>query len=127
MNEFNDTVIREQVHPRTDENLTITRIKQMEAGKNNKGESISPRDHLERIYSIRLRSALRSRPHRTDIHALIRSVLTALEALTDDEPIFIWNATTPSREIMGMSAPSRLILFGPDIFPEQRNPNDRIA
>jgi hypothetical protein len=79
------------------------------------------------IYSIRLDTALRNCPNHPEVHSRIRSILNALETVADNEPIYSWTVTTPTRTFGGFSAPSRLILFDPDIFPDKRNRDDRNA
>jgi hypothetical protein len=120
MNDSMASVIREQLGARTDENLAFTKIEEVSGYD-------SFRNHLLRIYSIRLDTALRNRPDHSEVHSRIRSILAALESVTDDEPIYSWEVTTPTRTFGGLSATSRLIIFDPDIFPDKRNPNDRSA
>ena len=110
-------IIREQLRARTDETVTFIKIEQVRGYQ-------SFRDHLLQIYFSRLDIVLRERPDRPDIHRRVRSILAALEAVADDEPIYTWEVITPTRTFGGFSAASRLVLFNPDIFPDKRHPND---
>jgi hypothetical protein len=113
-------VISDQLLARTDEAFTFTFIEEVRGYD-------GFREHLLCIYSTRLEIALRNRRDHPEVHSRIRTILTALNAVADDEPIYSWTVTTPTRTFGGFSAPSRLIVFDPDIFPNKRNPDDRSA
>jgi len=109
MSDFDISTIREQLRGRVDGDITDAEIHPMANHVNSDGVIFLARDQLRSTHTGRLRRS----DEGSDAQAFCRSVLLALEDITDSEPIYSWTATGPDRKVTGFSTPRRLIFIWP--------------
>lgn len=111
---MNESLVQQQIANAISEVATVSELHHMRNDSDIQGRPFLARDRLRKIYEGRLRGVLQRAPERTDLEQLCRSVLMSLADVADDEPLYSWQAQTPSRRLSGISTPLRVVAFFQD-------------